>query len=116
MSESTERGTKSSDGRRSGRSDASVSGTGIPEQPSASRQSVIKVLLIDDDELQHLIIEKFLNTITNTKYDLTCVSNYEAAMEQINKNTEDYSPYDVYLVDYDLGSHKGTTIIQEAID
>jgi len=72
--------------------------------------SLIKVLLIDDDELQYMIIEKFLDQVTSTKYQLDFVSNYEAAMEQINKKN-----HDVYLVDYDLGGCKGTTIIKEAI-
>ncbi len=73
-------------------------------------KKVIKVLLIDDDELQYAVIGKFLEKISNTQYQLDWARDYEEAMTAIESDQ-----YDAYLVDYHLGACQGTAIIRDAI-
>ncbi|MBF0287168.1 MAG: SpoIIE family protein phosphatase [SAR324 cluster bacterium] len=74
-------------------------------------KKVIKVLLIDDDELQYIIIEKLLEKIPSPQYKLDWACNYEEAMIAIETNQ-----HDAYLVDYHLDACQGTTIIRNAIN
>lgn len=70
----------------------------------------IRVLLIDDDELQYAIFQQFLTKVSTTQYELEWVGNYNDAISRI-----EVGGYDVYLVDYHLDDVAGTSIIQEAI-
>ena len=69
--------------------------------------SVIKVLLVEDDEDDYVFIRGLLSEITGSKYVVEWVSTYERALEQMA-----YSKNLVCLVDYRLGAHDGLEILQ----
>ena len=76
----------------------------------------LRVLLIDDDEDDYIIIREllaevnFLAVESPNKLQLDWVATYEAAREAI-----DQAQHDVYLVDYRLGPHDGLELIQESL-
>lgn len=72
--------------------------------------ALIKVLLIDDDELQYAIFNQILAQVPNTHYQLDWVRTYEEALAQMILRV-----HDIYLVDYHLEDKDGTFIIQEGL-
>jgi diguanylate cyclase (GGDEF)-like protein/PAS domain S-box-containing protein len=70
---------------------------------------VIKVLLIDDDEDDFVIIRDMLLEVENTHYKLEWVNNYEIAQNYIG----DSSDYDIFLLDYRLGIFNGLELLKE---
>lgn len=68
----------------------------------------IKVLLVDDDEDDFLIIQSQLAKVKNQSFKLDWVSNFSAAKEAINKIA-----HDVYLIDYRLGAGDGLELVSE---
>jgi signal transduction histidine kinase len=68
----------------------------------------IKVLLIEDDEDDYILVRSMLSKVTSTKYDLKWVSTYDAALEAI-----DTGCCDAYLLDYYLGERNGLELLRE---
>ncbi len=69
--------------------------------------SKIKVLLVDDDEDEFVIVQDLFSEI-DTGFDLAWVDNYDEALEHLlNKR------FDVYLIDYRLGPRTGLDLIRE---
>lgn len=68
----------------------------------------IRVLFIDDDEEDFLIVKKYLSKIEKTKYIIERAIDYEEAIKKIKLNN-----HDVYLVDYLLGNKNGLDIVNE---
>lgn len=68
----------------------------------------IKVLMVDDDEDDYIIIRDYLSEIREVKYDMTWTDEYASALEHIRENS-----YDVFLFDYRLGKHNGLELLQE---
>ena len=73
------------------------------------KKETIHVLLIDDDEDDYMLTRALVSARENASIELDWVNNYEQAITQIKT-----SQHDVYLVDYRLGPHTGTDLIQEA--
>jgi len=71
-------------------------------------EETIRILLVDDDEDDRVIIDDTLKEVSNLKYSLNWASNHNQAWEFINK---DY--YDVCLMDYRLGEKDGIELMQE---
>jgi signal transduction histidine kinase len=71
--------------------------------------SVIKVLLVEDDEDDYVFIRDLLSETTGSKYMVEWVSTYERALEQMA-----YSKNQVCLVDYRLGVHDGLEMLRAA--
>ncbi|MGE5224399.1 MAG: diguanylate cyclase [Omnitrophica WOR_2 bacterium] len=72
----------------------------------------IKVLLIDDDEDEYILLRSLVSqTSENSKVliDIHWVGTYEAALKSILSKE-----YDAYLVDYHLGARTGLDLIYEA--
>ena len=67
-----------------------------------------KILLIDDDEDDYVIVGDTLSEVPSLKYDLSWASGYKQAWEMIKS---DY--YDVCLMDYRLGEKNGLELMQE---
>ena len=61
-------------------------------------QSVVRVLLVDDDEDERVIVGDLLHSAHWAHFDLTWVSNYDDGLDSILS-----SRFDVCLVDYRLG-------------
>jgi len=70
----------------------------------------IRVLVIDDDEEDFIILRDVLAEMPHQQYVLDWRSSYEDGMEAIDKKQ-----HDVYLVDYRLGAKTGLELIEEAL-
>ncbi len=75
----------------------------------------IKVLLIDDDEDEFVLMEDFLGADDSEGYCLEWEPEYERALKRLREGG-----YDVYLVDFQLGRHNGLELLhairQEGLD
>ena len=75
---------------------------------------VARLLLVDDDEDESLILRALLRESARTpgalQFSLDWVSEAEAALEQIGR-----AQHDVYLIDYYLGATTGLQIIERAV-
>src|SRR5580658_6174522 len=69
----------------------------------------VRVLLVDDDEDEHIIVEDLLRAALGDRFDLTWVSTYTAGLESILSKR-----FDVCLVDYRLGERSGLELLEEA--
>lgn len=68
----------------------------------------LKVLLVEDDEEDYLIVANFLRHIALPKFELKWVNNYQEALYELCSN-----PCDVCLLDYRLGARTGLELLQE---
>ena len=73
------------------------------------KNSIIKVLLVDDDEDDYLITSDLIEEIERSHYELEWASNYDQALELINQ-----CRHDVYLIDYRLGQSSGLDLIKHS--
>ncbi len=69
--------------------------------------SIIKVLLVEDDEDDYIITRDLLADLENKKFLLSWVSNYDLALESIT-----YKKFDIIIVDYRLGDRTGLELLQ----
>jgi DNA-binding NtrC family response regulator len=73
-------------------------------------QSIIRrVLMIDDDNEDYLIVKQMLMQAQGAKYNLHWAGSFHSGLEEIQSDH-----YDAVLVDYDLGERTGLEIIREA--
>ncbi len=70
----------------------------------------IKVLLVDDDHDDYVILRDLFLEIEVGKFRLEWVETYDAAIEKMVRNK-----YDVCLVDYLLGERNGLELLNEAV-
>ncbi len=70
----------------------------------------IKVLLVDDDEDEHVIIRDMLASLGTHNIELDWVSTYEAGLDSIKRGL-----HDAYLLDFRLGEHSGLELLREAV-
>ena len=70
----------------------------------------IRILIIDDDEDDFVIIADYLKNIEGARLKVDWCNDYTEACKKI-RNRE----YDIYLVDYRLGSHTGLELLQETV-
>ena len=68
----------------------------------------VRVLLIDDDEEDFLIVSDMLAEIA--RFSLDWVQSYEAGLEAIARQE-----HDVYLLDYVMGEHNGLDLLKDAV-
>ena len=87
-------------GRRKGLVMNYKSGIDVENRP-------VKILLVEDDEDDYVIIRKMFSKIPNQKYDLRWVSEFETALEETS-----LSHFDLFLVDYRLGVQNGLELLQ----
>ena len=73
-------------------------------------QNIIKVLLVDDIEEDHLITRRILNSVKHVRYELKNIYDYKSGLIEILS-----ARYDVCLIDYRLGSHDELNLIRTAI-
>lgn len=71
---------------------------------------LIRVLLVDDDEDDYILIREWLAEFQLIKCDLAWVDNYADARNNIAQNQ-----HDIYLIDYRLGRENGLELLREAI-
>ena len=68
----------------------------------------LKVLIIDDDEDDYVIMSHYLSKIQRIEYDVYWCNDYDFAEAEILK-----SEHDIYLIDHFLGKGEGIDIIQK---
>ena len=72
--------------------------------------TLVRVLIVDDDEDDYVITRDLLADVEGQEYELQWVSSYEGALKWIALNR-----HDVYFLDYRLGERNGLELLQEAI-
>lgn len=75
-----------------------------------TNNQLIKVLLVDDDEDDYALTRYLFEEFKDNRYELEWTSSYYAAQTAMHEGI-----YDIYLIDYRLGSHSGLDLIREAI-
>ncbi|MFU8803093.1 MAG: response regulator, partial [Bradymonadaceae bacterium] len=69
----------------------------------------IRILMVDDDEDDRLLVEDMLSEITSLDCDFTWCESYEAGLDAVLADD-----HDIYLIDYYLGIHFGLDIVRQA--
>lgn len=74
---------------------------------SEGNTSEIRVLLVEDDDDDHVLVQGFIAEM-GRRYGLERVASYDEAVQ-----LDDPSKYDVCLLDYRLGAHDGLELMQD---
>jgi DNA-binding NtrC family response regulator len=74
------------------------------------RSSVVRVLLVEDDEEDYFLTRAGLSNAEGVAFNLDWIKTYDTALEAIKCNR-----YDVYLIDYWLGARDGLELLREAV-
>lgn len=69
-----------------------------------------KILLIDDDRLQHRLTEAHFKRFRGEIYELDWADNYESGLEKLLSGE-----YAACLLDYQLGARDGLQLVREAV-
>jgi PAS domain S-box-containing protein len=68
-----------------------------------------RVLLLDDDEDDYLLVRGMLRSTQQERFDVTWASSWKKGLDALNR-----SSFDAILVDYDLGEKNGIEFIRAA--
>lgn len=69
-----------------------------------------RILLIDDDEDDYMLVKEMLSEVRSKGFDLEWAATYEAGLEAMVR-----CAHDAFLLDYRLGDRDGVELIREAI-
>ena len=75
-----------------------------------SPENSIRILIVDDDEDDFLIISDYIRNINPTRFVLHWCYHYLEALTHMKNHN-----YDLYFVDYRLGAKTGLELLKEAI-
>jgi signal transduction histidine kinase len=81
----------------------------IMGRPNAPIQNPIRLLLVEDDEDDYILVKKFLSEGSSLKYTLDWVDTYEEGLSALNQGN-----HEVCLLDYRLGGRNGLDFLQES--
>ncbi len=70
-------------------------------------RSLIRVLVVDDDEDDYILTREILHEISGVEYEVAWASGYEEGLAEAHS-----CGYDVYLVDYRLGGYNGLDLLR----
>lgn len=70
----------------------------------------IKVLLVDDDEDDYLILKRIFSKIPHSPFVLQWSNTFEEAKDLVQS-----SDFDIFLIDYRLGAHTGLELLEIAM-
>jgi diguanylate cyclase (GGDEF)-like protein/PAS domain S-box-containing protein len=70
---------------------------------------VVRILLVEDDEDDYLIVRDMLSAQQRTRFQIDWCSDYQHALESIGERR-----HDVYLIDYRLGARTGLELVGQA--
>jgi two-component system cell cycle sensor histidine kinase/response regulator CckA len=73
--------------------------------------SLIRVLLVEDDEDDYVLTRELLTEITAQRFALDWVNTFDSGLQQMTRNQ-----HDVVLVDYRLGAHNGVELLRAALE
>src|SRR5579862_6934877 len=77
---------------------------------AADIQSPVKIMIIDDDEDDFLLLSNYIRNIQGRSFLIDWCFDHDVALEDMRHNR-----HDLYFVDYKLGAKTGLDILQEAI-
>ena len=83
--------------------------TTLPTPDVSDKTTLIRVLLVEDDEDDYILTRTLMSAPENRNLHLDWVEDYDEAFACMKANK-----YDVYLIDYRLGERTGIELIQEA--
>lgn len=69
-----------------------------------------RVLLVDDDEDDYLIIKRIFSKIPNSPFELIWSNSFDEAKQLVKSDD-----FDVFLIDYRLGAHTGLELLEIAM-
>ena len=69
----------------------------------------VRVLLVEDDEDDYLIVRDLLASQRHVRFDIDWITRYEEALPAIGQHR-----HDVYLFDYNLGNRTGLELVRES--
>jgi PAS domain S-box-containing protein len=72
--------------------------------------NTVKVLLVDDDEDDYIIVRDLLADVREKKFDVDWTATYAKAIELLELDR-----HHVYLLDYYLGAHTGLELLRAAV-
>lgn len=72
--------------------------------------SEIRILLVEDDEDDYIIVQALLSDIPSARISLDWIPTYDRALEEMCRKQ-----HNAYLVDYRLGERNGIDLMTEAI-
>jgi diguanylate cyclase (GGDEF)-like protein/PAS domain S-box-containing protein len=75
---------------------------------TARQSEAVRVLLVEDDEDDYLIIDEMLADQDQVRFMVEWRSTYDEALMAIGEQR-----HDVYLIDYRLGGHTGLELVRE---
>lgn len=75
-----------------------------------SNDKPVRVLLVDDNEDDYIIVKGLLSRVEDTSYALDWMASYDDAITAIEKKE-----HDIYLIDYHLGHHDGLGLLDAAV-
>ena len=70
----------------------------------------LRVLLVEGDEDDYIVIRNLFAEISTSGYELDWVNTYHTALETMTSQQ-----HDIYLFDYRLGNHTGLDLLKEAV-
>ena len=70
----------------------------------------LRILLVDDDEDQYVLVRDMLSDIKGREFDLEWAATYEAGLEAVAKGR-----HDVCLLDFRLGARTGLELLREVV-
>jgi CheY-like chemotaxis protein len=73
-------------------------------------ETPVKVMMVDDDEDDFVIVRDLLRDIGAGRYGLTWVADYDHALRQACS-----TDVDVVLADYHLGSRSGIELVRDLL-
>jgi len=72
------------------------------------KSQTIRVLVVDDDEDEYIVVDKYLRRAVTETYSVDWVSSFEKALEFVAKDV-----HEICLLDYQLGEHTGIELLRE---
>jgi two-component sensor histidine kinase len=81
----------------------------MPFERAERAECPVRILLVDDDEDEHIIVDDLLRSALGDRFELTWASTFSAGLESILA-----SSFHVCLVDYRLGERSGLELLVEA--
>jgi len=71
-------------------------------------ESIVRVLLVDDDEEDYTVVNRYLKKARTGPFDVQWVPGFEEALAAIKRRS-----HDVCLLDYRLGEHSGLDLLRK---
>ena len=81
----------------------------IPVEATVAALPITRVLLVDDDELAFQLVGLYLAEIQTDRYQVDWKPTYQEGLEALARE-----PYDVCLLDFQLGKHSGLDFLKES--